>query len=291
LGGLQGLTEFLPISSSGHLILGEELLGLEVEMLKSFDVTVHVATLLAVLFYFRRDIWEMLKALGRLLSGKLNRDDYFGKLVLFIIIGTIPAVIIGLFFGDAIDTMFRNVKSVGGWMLVVGLVFLLGELTYKRLHADRSLKEKIVDGAVEGYEKVRGALQPGYENIEMHKLNWKKALVIGLAQSVALIPGVSRSGSTIVAGLFQGIDRTSAARFSFLLSIPAILGAALLTFLDNGSTVVSDHVGANALLIGFISSFAFGLASIAFLMHFLKKHTLMVFAIYLIALGMGVMIS
>ena len=162
LGALQGLTEFLPVSSSGHLVLGEELLGLNVTTLKSFDVSVHVATLLAVLVYFRRDIWEMLKALGRLLVGKLKKDDPFGKLILYIIIGTLPAVAIGLTMEGWIDENFRNASSVGAWMMIVGLVFLLGEFTYKRIHRDAPLKEKITDAVVEKYVKLRTFFQPDW---------------------------------------------------------------------------------------------------------------------------------
>lgn len=255
LGALQGVTEFLPISSSGHLILGEHFLELNVDMLKSFDVTVHVATLLAILVYFWKDVWELLKAFGRFFVGKF--DGPYAQLILFIVIGTVPAVLVGIFAEDWIDSVFRNPKSVGGWMFVIGLVFMLGEFVNKR--------------------KKRSGM------------TWWKAIIIGMAQAVALIPGVSRSGSTIVAGLFQGIDRSAAARFSFLLGIPAIAGAGLLTGLsaaENGGVGVEM----TPLIIGFLSSFVFGIFSVWFLMRFLKKHTLTIFAVYLIAVGLGVFI-
>ncbi len=255
LGILQGITEFLPISSSGHLIIGETYLGLNVDTLKSFDVVVHVATLLAIITYFWVDFKGMIKAFLAFCSGKLKKDDKYGKLILFIVIGTIPAVIVGLFAEDIIDQHFRNIAAVGKWMLIIGILFLLAEHFHKK--------------------KKRAGL------------TLRKSIFIGLMQALALIPGVSRSGSTIVAGLFSGIERSEAARFSFLLGIPAIAGAGLLTALkipENGGFGIDLSV----LGVGFISSFVFGILSISFLMKFLKKHSLNVFAFYLIILGSSI---
>lgn len=257
LGTIQGITEFLPISSSGHLILVEQFLNLKVETLKVFDVTLHVGTLLAILVYFCKDVKEMLFAVGRLFAGRLRLSDPYARLIFFLIIGTFPAVIFGI-FGSWIDEHFRNFKSVGILMIVVAGIFLLAEFVYKKSSDKKSAVEK-----------------------------WYQALIIGLAQALALIPGVSRSGSTIVAGLFQGIERASAARFSFLLGIPAIIGAGLLTTMDaakNGAVIVGDL----PLIVGFFSSFIFGLVSVYFLMAFLKKHSLAVFAVYRIALAIAV---
>ncbi|MFH1218774.1 MAG: undecaprenyl-diphosphatase UppP [Candidatus Peregrinibacteria bacterium] len=255
LGVLQGITEFLPVSSSGHLVLGEELLGLNVWTLKSFDVTVHLATFLAILVYFWKDVWGMFMALGRFVVGKLKRGDEYGKLILYIVIGTVPAVVVGLFGEEWIDGIFRNVVAVGVMMLIVGVVFMLGEGVYQRV-GNRGMK-------------------------------WWKAIVIGCAQAVALVPGVSRSGSTIVAGLFQGVKREEAARFSFLLGLPAMLGAGILTFVSGGEMASVEVL---PLVLGFVSAFVFGVLSISFLMMFLKRHRLTVFAIYLIALGIGVLV-
>lgn len=254
LGVVQGVTEFLPVSSSGHLILVEKFLGLEVESLKSFDVALHVGTLLAILVYFRRDVREMLIAVGRLFSGRLRLSDPYARLIIFLIIGTVPAVIFGL-FGDWIDEHFRNFRSVGSMLVVVAGIFLLAEFVYGKFSAKKSTVGK-----------------------------WHQALIIGCAQAMALIPGISRSGATISAGLFQGVERAAAARFSFLLGIPAMAGAGLLTGIEaakNGGV----PAGSAALFIGFLSSFGFGLLSVYFLMGFLKKHSLAVFAIYRIALA------
>jgi undecaprenyl-diphosphatase len=257
LGVLQGISEFLPISSSGHLVLGEHYLGLNVDVLKSFDVIVHLGTLLAILIYFRSDIFKIITSLLGFLNKRNKSDDPYVKLCGYILIGTIPAAFVGLLFEDYIDSMFRNFTSVGMFMLIVGIVYIFGEYSHKR--------------------------------IGNRKMTWHKALIIGLFQAVALIPGISRSGSTIVAGLFQGINRSEAARFSFLLGIPAIGGAGVLTSIN---ILKTGEIGASLLplIIGFFVSFLFGLISITFLMRFLKTNTLIVFSIYLIALGLSTFI-
>ncbi|MDA1060530.1 MAG: undecaprenyl-diphosphatase UppP [bacterium] len=258
LGVLQGITEFLPISSSGHLIFGEHFLGLNVESLKSFDVVVHMGTLLAILVYFWQDVKGMILALF-----KVKTDDPYFRLIGFIVIATIPAVIVGLYGEEFLDNKFRNVDSVALWMIILGVIFLFGEFIYKKVHGSA-------------------------KNKEILSLSWRKVIIIGFAQAIAIIPGVSRSGSTIVAGLFQGVNRSTAARFSFLLGIPAIAGAGLLTGLKS----IGDPSGIAflPLVIGFATSFAFGLLSVHFLMRFLKTHTLRVFAVYLVILGLIVYI-
>lgn len=283
LGILQGFTEFLPISSSGHLVLVEHHLGLNVDTLKSFDVLVHVGTLLAILVYFWRDIWGMIQAFFGVIFGKIKTSDAYAKLVFYVVISSFPAVILGLTAEDFIDGAFRNVTAVGISMFVVGIIFILGEFRYRSLHKIAPMEQKMKENFDEAAEYVNAA----HVSKEVRGLNWWKALLIGVAQGFALIPGVSRSGSTIVAGLFLGIKRESAARFSFLMGSPVIFGAGLVTALkipENGGFVI----GITPMLIGFISSFVVGLFSIWFLMNFLKKHSLIVFSIYLIALGFSV---
>ncbi|MBP7670928.1 undecaprenyl-diphosphatase UppP [Candidatus Gracilibacteria bacterium] len=251
LGALQGVTEFLPISSSGHLVLGEEFLGLDVEGLKAFDVVVHLGSLMAILVYFWRDI----KGLFGGLWGFLNRrSGEYEKLIGFILLGTIPAVVIGFTMEEMIDSVFRSVNGVAVGMLMAAAFFLIADRFYKGTG----------------------------------KLSVKKAFLIGVAQAVALIPGVSRSGSTISAGIMAGLSREEAARFSFLLGTPAIFGAGLLTALrlEDGEVAVSGM----ALAVGFIASFGFGLLSVSVLMKFLKKYSLKVFAVYLLILAGGVLI-
>jgi undecaprenyl-diphosphatase len=249
LGALQGITEFLPISSSGHLILAEKFLHLDIENLKTFDVMLNLGTLLAVLIYFWQEVKGMLVALWKFITGKLPANDPHAKLIGYLILGTIPAVILGL-FGETIDAHFRNAKSVTVMMLVVACVFLGAELFYKKV-----------------------------KNKKQEVGTRKQALIIGVAQSLALVPGVSRSGSTIVAGLFQGIERENVAKFSFLLSIPAVCGALILTGIKIMKHGTVD-VAMGPLFIGFLTSFIFGILSVSFLMKFLKKHSLNAFAAY-----------
>lgn len=255
LGILQGVTEFLPISSSGHLVLGESLLGLEVETLKSFDVVVHLGTFAAIIIYFWKDVIGLFKGLFSYigLAKKSAGVTEYRSLIGYILIGTVPAVLVGLFLGDSIDFFFRNTLYVGLWMIIVGQVFLLAEWALKKFNKEE-------------------------------KINWKKAIVIGLAQAAALIPGVSRSGSTIAAGIFQGISREKAARFSFLLALPAIFGAGLLTGIKEfkAGGLELEFV---PLVVGFVVSLVAGFASVYFLMKFLKNHSLNVFAYYLFAVG------
>lgn len=255
LGVVQGVTEFLPISSSGHLVIGESLLGLEVEHLKSFDVLVHLATLLAIVIYFWSDFVELVRAFFRFVSGRGEGGKY-EKLVGAIVVGTVPAVIVGFFAGDIIDEVFRDTEMVGLMMAVAAIFFLLAEKVYKNAAEKRDLND----------------------------MNWRRAIWIGVAQAFALIPGISRSGSTISAGLFGGMDRSEAARFSFLLGIPAMLGAGVLTATGDGGF---NSVEAGVLIVGFLASFLAGLASVAFLMKFLKKYSLRVFALYLILMAVA----
>jgi undecaprenyl-diphosphatase len=234
LGIVQGITEFLPISSSGHLVLGETLFGLEVADLKDFDIALHVGSLLAILIYFWRDLLKP-------------------KFWPWLILGTIPAVIVGFTLEDQIDALFRSALSVGIVMAVVGAVFCIPENLGAKKIADKSWRAK-----------------------------WWRVLLIGVAQSIALIPGVSRSGSTIFTGKMLGLKREEAARFSFMLGAIAIAGAGFLAALD----ITEISVSYSALAAGFIASFIAGLISVTWLMRFLRKHSLRVFGIYLIAVGL-----
>lgn len=258
LGIVQGVTEFLPISSSGHLILAEDILGLDISSLKSFDVALHMGTLVAILAYFWKDLWKMLKAFLSLFVGKVH-DRESVRMIGYILIGTIPAVIVGLLWGDKIDEVFRSTSLVAIMMIGGGFVFLLAEYVNKKVAVSR--------------------------------VGWRKALIIGLMQAVALIPGNSRSGMTISGGLLQGIKREEAARFSFLLGVPAIFGAGLLTYFDVVS--VGDYFPFEVLpfIVGFGVSAIVGYFVIWGLMKFLKNHTLNVFAWYRFLAGVVVLAS
>jgi undecaprenyl-diphosphatase len=188
---VQGITEFLPISSSGHLVLVPVLLGWPDQGL-AFDVAVHLGTLCAVLWYFRRELGPMARdAFGTLRGGPRSRES---DLAWWVVIGTLPAVLAGALFGDQVDTLLRSPLLIATTTSGFGLLLWIADW-----RGDRDREE--------------------------HQLGWRDALLIGLAQAIALIPGTSRSGITITAALFLGLKRQAAARFSFLLSIPVILAA------------------------------------------------------------------
>lgn len=260
LGIIQGVTEFLPVSSSGHLLIFEQWLGLNIGELRSFDVTVHLGTLTAVIVYFRKDILEIIKGffgIDRSQEGKEKR-----KLGWYIVIGSVPAAIAGFAINDVFDTVFRDLTIVGVGMVAAGLVFLASE---KWPRAKNKTHITAID-----------------------------AIIIGIFQAIAIIPGVSRSGSTIAAGLFQKLERTAAARFSFLLGSPAMLGAALLTFKDCDFAAAADCLNGTpviTLALGFLAAAVTGFLTIKFLMRFLKTHTLQFFAIYLLVLGGLILIT
>lgn len=283
LGLIQGITEFLPISSSGHLILAERFLGLPVETLKSFDVALHAGTLIAIVIYFRKDFWEMGRAFFSILGvikktsadvetlhpaslrlGRTgcNTSTKYRTLIFYLIIATIPAVIIGGLFNDWIDAHFRFPNQVARHMLMAGLFFIMAETIYKKYYQLKQL------GPVNG---------------------WRQALLVGLAQTIALFPGFSRSGWTMAAGILQGVKRDEAARFSFLLGAIAIFGAVVLTIIKVIKQTESI-VPLAPLLVGFFTSLIAGYLSIAFLIKFLKNHSLKIFAGYLLIVGIMVLI-
>ncbi len=273
LGIVQGLTEFLPISSSAHLIFVPWLFGWEPFGL-AFDVAVHLGTLMAVLIYFRNDLLAMLFGVLRswrgLLRGKLP-DDQMGKLGLFIALGTIPAVVFGLLAESAIDEYFHQ-DPVSRTALALSAVTMIAM--------------GLLLGAADRFGR-RSDRRGGVDR-ELHDLGLRDALVVGLAQSFALLPGVSRSGSTITAGLFSGMSRPVAARFSFLLGVPIILGAGLREILD----VARDGIPAGergVFVAGILSAFVVGYLAIAGLMQYLSRRSVDIFVIYRVVIGLGIL--
>ncbi len=246
---IQGVTEFLPISSSGHLILLPYFTDFA-DQGPMIDVAVHVGSLLAIITYFFRDALGL--ARGGLATVGLGHDPVQRRLFLFIVLGTIPAVLLGLFLktGGYLDG-FRSTQLVAVNLIAYGI--LLGI-------ADRV-----------------GRTDRSYQDMQL-----KDAVVVGLAQALALIPGTSRAGVTMTAARFLGFDRAEAARFSFLLSIPAVAGAGVLIVPD---LVAADRaLLVDALIAGVMTFFA-ALATMTFLMKFLKRASMMVFVVYRIALG------
>lgn len=251
LGIVQGITEFLPISSSGHLIIFPEVFGWEANGM-TFDVAVHVASLLAIVVALRKDIVDLL---GRL----VRREASAVRVIGFLAVATVPAVIAGGMFGDWFDTA-RTVRVVAFSLIVWGVILAI---------ADR----------------VAARARPGNG---LYGLTWFQAVLIGIIQVFALIPGTSRSGSTMSAGLLTGLDRETAARFSFLLAIPAIVGAGLVTALDVAR--VGMDVTVAPLVAGSVAAFVSGLFAIVFLMFVIRRANFLWFAGYRIILGLMLLI-
>jgi len=252
LGIVQGLTEFLPVSSSGHLVIFEHLLGASLENI-NFDVFVHSGTLLSVLVYYRIELISLIKRF--IFPGK-NRDESRGEdevpksWILFIIIGTIPAVIIGLLFEDYITSAFKNIKLVGGVLIFCGLVLISTKWAPRR----------------------------------NNEISLVDAILIGLAQALAITPGISRSGMTISMGLFRKINPVKAADFSFLLSIPAVAGATILKLRE----VISSAPPTDQILAYFVggsAAFIVGYLSILWLLSIVKKGKFAYFGIYCCVAG------
>jgi undecaprenyl-diphosphatase len=258
LGVVQGLTEFLPVSSSGHLLLGQYFLGMDQDRFGlTFDASIHTGTVLAVVVYFWRDLMRMAAAFVASLRGPdlADRDQRMAYLIL---VACIPAGVVGLLFQNFFEEEVRSPWLVAFNLVLVGALFIVGEVV-------------------------------GRQTRTSDKLSLKEALGIGLAQTAALFPGVSRSGATITIGLFLGLRRDEAARFSFLMSVPITTAAALLSLVDAfGSGIDSGDV--LLFLVGSITSGVVGYLAIRFLLNYLTGHSLLVFAYYRFALAAVVVV-
>lgn len=253
LGLIQALTEFLPVSSSGHLVLGKAVLGVEMGGGAAFEVAVHFGTLLSVLTLFRADVVRLLAALPRVLKtprAALDGEDPELRFILAIVIGCIPAGVVGVLFKDELEAAFDSPKLVCGALIVTG-VWLL---------SIRLAKES------------SGDLSP------------MRALLIGAAQAIAIIPGISRSGSTISTAVLLGVERELAARFSFLMSVPVIAGATVLKARDLAEAPPAADM-LTALAVGAVVSFVVGVAALWLLMHLVRRGRFADFAWYCFAVG------
>ncbi len=256
LGFIQGLTEFLPISSSAHLRVFPALFGWK-DPGSAFSAIIQIGTTLAVIAYFAKDLWNIARDC---LLGLVHRKPFEtqnARLGWFIVVGTVPIGVAGLTLKDFIEGPFRSLYVVAGALIALAGLLLWAE---KKAAHDR----------------------------QVESLTWRDALIIGLAQACALIPGASRSGVTLTAGLFSGLTREAAARYSFLLSIPATLAAGLFelrhVFGEGASLEVTP------IAIGTLSSFVFGLAAIAWMLKFLRTHTTKAFITYRIILGILIIV-
>ena len=249
LGMVQGLTEFLPVSSSGHLVFFQSLMGLK-EPPIFFDVMLHLGTLLAVVIYFRKDLLKIFEGIGSTLRGK-EKDREEVKLFLLIILATIPTGLMGILFKDWFESFFSKPRLVGGMLLITGLILWLTRLAKK-------------------------------EGRPLNRMGWFDAILIGISQGVAIIPGISRSGATISTGLLCGLEGNLSGKFSFLLSIPAILGATLLEY--KKMDIVSEL---GTVLIGAAVALGVGILALTFLMKIIKIGKLYNFSYY--CCGMGIL--
>lgn len=277
LGVVEGLTEFIPISSTGHLILVRSWLGIGDTMGLAQDAVLELAAIGAILVYFSGDILRLIVGTWRaVLSWRMTEE---ARMVIALVIGTVPAVAIGLVFEDSITTTFRGPLMVAGG-LVVGSLIMLGAEWVARIPASQDTRNFLL--------KIRSASarQPaaGLSTQESSPPSWLGSLWIGLFQALALFPGMSRSGMTISGGLLSGLKRADAARFGFLLSLPIMLGAGSLQFIKLVSTGALTTIGL-PLLAGAVAAFLSGLAAINFLIRFLRTHSLIPFVIYRLLLA------
>ncbi len=260
LGIVQGLTEFLPISSTGHLTLAGKLMGVidpnNPKEWTSFMAVIQLGTMVAVIIYFWKDLFSILQNFIKdnlTQRKKIKVQSRESKLGWFIIVGTIPVVVIGLLFKDIIEgVLTKNLYVISGSLILLALILWIAEKVGK------------------------------FERTE-DKLSWKDSIIVGFAQALSLIPGSSRSGTTITAGIFLGLTRETAARFSFLLSIPAVFASGMLQFYQALEFITPDSL--ITLTIATLISGISGYLAIEFLLRFLKKNTTFVFILYRIVIG------
>jgi Uncharacterized bacitracin resistance protein len=252
LGLVQGLTEFLPVSSSGHLAIGKALLGVEPAGDLVFEVTVHAATVLATIVVFRKQIWKLLCGLFKFQYN--DETDYIAKLC----VSMIPVFVVGMFLKDKVEAAFSSMRVVGVCLLVTALLLTLSDFLAKRVSA--AMKES------------------------RNGISFWQAFVVGIGQALAVLPGLSRSGTTISTGLLCGVKREHMAQFSFLMVLVPILGE---TFLDLvGGDMAASAVGALPLLLGFVAAFFSGLFACRVMIALVRKAQLKWFGLYCALVGL-----
>lgn len=254
LGLVQGLTEFLPVSSSGHLAIGRALLGVDAGEDLIFEVTVHAATVMSTIVVFRREILQLLK--GVLKFRYNDETDY----VLKIILSMVPVFVVGMFFKPCVESLFSSLTVVGCALLVTALLLFF---------SDR--------------------YAPSAKNNARNSISWGQAFIVGVGQALAVVPGLSRSGTTISVGLLSGISRSDVARFSFLMVLVPILGEMFLDVAGGG--VASSSVGIVPLATGFAAAFVSGLLACRVMIALVRRARLSWFALYCAAVGAAVIIT
>lgn len=254
LGAIQGATEFLPISSSAHIRVVPALLGWP-DPGSTFTANIQLGTIVAVLVYFWKDLGNMSRATVQGLKDKSQRENPDFRLALATLVGSIPIIVLGLLLTSKIERDFRALDIVAGGLIGMGILLLIAE-------------------------------RVGKKNRSVDNVTWRDGVIVGLWQACALVPGASRSGSTITGGMFAGFSREDAARFSFILSIPSITLAGLYTLVTDRKDLAELAI---PLLVANGVSFIVGYACIAWLMQLLKKQSMLVFVVYRVALGLALL--
>lgn len=259
LGAVEGFTEFLPVSSTGHLTILEKAMGLEIDDpdVTAFTAIIQVGAVLATIVFLRQDIVRIVRALVRGVLSPAHRSGADWRFAMAVVLGSLPIGVVGLLFKDTIETTLRSLWFVGGALVLWSFVMAFADRRATQ-HRDEA------------------------------EVTWKDTLIIGTAQCMALIPGVSRSGATMSAGLLRGLDRVTVTRLSFFLSIPALSAAGLLQTVDEFDRI-SVGVGWPATLTATAVSFVVALAAVSWLLRFIARHTYSVFIIYRVALGLFVL--
>lgn len=255
LGLVQGLTEFLPVSSSGHLAIGKAILGVEVSEDLSFEIITHAATVLATIVVFRKQIWQLLCGLFKFRYN--DETDYIFKIG----VSMIPVFVVGVFFKDFVEELFGSLLVVGLALIVTSQLLLFSD----RASSNRKTESQARNG-----------------------ISWWQAIVIGLGQAFAVIPGLSRSGTTISTGILCGVKRENVAQFSFLMVLVPILGEAFLDLV--GGDFAASAAGVPALAIGFVAAFVSGLFACRVMIALVKKAQLKWFALYCAVVGLAVIL-
>jgi len=264
LGIVQGLTEFLPISSTAHLLIVPKLLGWD-DPGAAFSAVIQIGTLAAVFVYFWRDLWRIGRAVLSGLTAGRPLATYDARIGWMIAAATVPIVVAGVSFQDAIETTLRSLYVISASMIGLALLLTLAELYLRR------------------------SVEQGKPLKQMSNLGWGAAITVGIAQAVALIPGASRSGVTITGGLFCGLSREAAARFSFLCSLPSIFAAGVYELYKERAALVGSQADAANLIASTVAAGIVGYWSIGFLLRFLRTRTTLVFIVYRLALGLGLL--
>lgn len=258
LGIVEGITEFLPISSTGHLTIAEDLMGFKINSpsITAFTAVIQIGSIAAAVVYFWKDIVRVVGAWVRGIFDRTKRSEFDYKLGWYVILGTIPVAVVGLLLKHDIETVFRSLWFVVAGLLVWSVVLWLSDRYEQRVKTPKG----------------------------EHDITWRDTLIIGLVQCFALIPGVSRSGATISAGLFRGISRVEATRLSFFLGIPALVAAGLLELVTQAKHI-SNGVGWMPTIVATVAAFVVGYIAIAWLLRFISQHTFSIFVWYRVVLG------